>query len=71
MGDEKLVNLRSDIADHLVEIADMFEKQPKITIIIRTPWLEDGGVLISDDDYDLAVAEIQRLRGKRVIGSKP
>jgi hypothetical protein len=64
--------LRAQIADHLAAVADLFDhahrKQTRITIVIRTPWLEDGGVLVSDEeDLDAAVAEIQRLKPKEEI----
>lgn len=46
----------------------MFNQRPKITIVIRTPWLEeqgkDGGVVLTDDDFDAAIAEINKLRGR-------
>jgi len=72
MSDTKvnvLEKLRFRIADKLVEVSDMFEfpNKTRITIVIRTPWLPDGGVLISDDDFDEAIAEIQRLRQKDVV----
>ena len=62
MSRDKLQQVHVEVANRLGEIADLFTQQPKITIVIRTPWLEDGGILISDDDFDAAIAEIQRLR---------
>jgi len=62
-----LQELQHDISEKLLEIEDMFKRPVKITIVIRTPWLADGGVLISNDDFDTALAEIQRLRAKQII----
>ena len=64
-----LEKLRCRIADKLVDISAMFERpyETKITIVIRTPWLPDGGVLISDDDFDAALAEIKRLREREPV----
>lgn len=62
---DKLQRVHADVANHLADIADLFTHRPKITIVIRTPWLDDGGILIGDDDLDEAIAEIQRLRGKQ------
>ena len=65
-----LEKLRFRIADKLVEVSEMFERpnETRITIVIRTPWLPDGGVLISDEaNYDDAIAEIQRLRSKDMV----
>ena len=60
---DKLENLHQTVATHLSEIAALFQKpdEVKMTLIIRTPWLPDGGVVLSDDDYDLAIAELRRL----------
>jgi hypothetical protein len=68
-----LEQLRLRIADKLADISEMFERptETRITIVIRTPWLPDGGVLISDDDFTLALAEIERLRIKPIIGVDP
>jgi len=66
-----LIETRNEIAYHLEEICKLFKQRPKITIVIRTPWLaeqgKDGGVVLSDDDFDLAIAEINRLRHKPLI----
>jgi hypothetical protein len=70
---DTLVRLRNQVADHLEDICKLFTRRPKITIVIRTPWLEaegkDGGVLLSDDDFDLAIAEINRLRDRKPVGA--
>jgi hypothetical protein len=59
---DKLQRVHDEVSQHLEEISRLFTQRPKITIVIRTPWLEGGGVLLSDDDFDQAIAEIQRLR---------
>ena len=61
MSDPKLQRLHADISRKLNEINSLFTEDPKITIIIRTPWLADGGVLMSNDNFDEAVKELQRL----------
>jgi hypothetical protein len=72
-AEDNLVALQSRIADHLEDICKMFTHRPKITIVIRMPWLEaegkDGGVVLTDDDFDLAIAEINRLRDRKPLGS--
>jgi len=67
---EKLQLLHADISDHLEAISKLFTQRPKITIVIRTPWLEDGGVLLSDDNFDEAIAEIQRLRASEITAPR-
>jgi hypothetical protein len=69
---DKLQNLHADISEHLEQIARLFkhDQEVKITIVIRTPKLEDGGVLLSDDDFDLAIAEIQRLRARDIVAGQ-
>lgn len=69
----KLLNLQSRIADHLEDICKLFTQRPKITIVIRTPWIEaeaeggDGDVILTDDDFDLAIKAINRLRDREPI----
>jgi hypothetical protein len=73
MSSDLLLNLQAEIADHLEAISKLFKQRPKITIVIRTPWLgpnKDGDVVISDDDFDLAIAAIQRLRDREPIGKE-
>ena len=65
----KLQQLQLDISEHLNQIAALFKEDAKLklTLIIRTPELEDGGVLISNDDFDAAIAEINRLKAKEPV----
>lgn len=58
---EALKQLHSEICAHLEEIVLLFKSRPKITLMIRNPELDDGDVLISDDDADLAIEAIRRL----------
>ena len=67
MTSDKLLVLRSQVADHLEEICKLFTKRPKITIVIRTPWIDDGGVVLTDYDFDAAIAEINRLRERQPV----
>lgn len=66
--------LQDAIAAHLHAIGKFFTQRPRITIVIRTPWLDaqdlDGGVVITDDDLDAAIAEIHRLRDRPIVGWK-
>lgn len=74
MNEDRLILLRRLIAGHLEEIAGMFTRRPKITIVIRTPWLEaegkEGGVLLTDDDLDAAIAGINRLRNRPEVSAE-
>ena len=62
--DAKLQRIHADISDCLNKICALFDPKntPKLTLIVRTPWLKDGGLLMGNDDCDEAIAEIQRLR---------
>jgi len=68
---DKMLDLRDRIAYHLDKVAAMFTQRPKITLVVRTPWLDakgkDGGVVITDDDFDLAIAEINKLRAREPV----
>jgi hypothetical protein len=59
--EDKLRKLRADIAEHLEEIAALFTQRPKITIVIRTGWLNDGDVVLTDDEADLAIEALRKL----------
>lgn len=59
----KLRRLQENIADHLEEICKLFTQRPKITIVIRTPWIEgEGDVVLSDDDFGAAITAIRKLQ---------
>lgn len=44
------------VRHHFTQPADV-----RLTLIARTPWLADGGVVVSDDSYALAAEELARL----------
>jgi hypothetical protein len=59
--------LRNIVARKLEEIRPYFTNTNavRLTIVIRTPWLADGGILISDEeDLNDAVKEMTRLMAK-------
>ena len=62
--DDVMARLHADITKRLNQIAELFDEKhvPMITLVIRTPWLENGGVLMGNDAFDAAIAEINRLR---------
>lgn len=60
----QLLNLQADIADSLEVIRALFKGAPKITLIVRNPAVEDGDVIISDDDFELAIGAIRHLQAK-------
>jgi hypothetical protein len=66
---DKLQRLHADISESLNEIAALFDPKhtPMITLIVRTPWLEDGDVLMGNDDYDEAITAINRLRSREPV----
>lgn len=70
---DKLQRIHADISESLNEIAALFDPKhtPMITLIVRTPWLEDGDVLMGNDDYDKAIAAINRLRPTAEIETDP
>jgi hypothetical protein len=63
MSSQWLRHLQSDIADSLEDIRRLF-KNPKITLIVRSPDLADGDVVMSDDDLDQAIASLRHLQEK-------
>lgn len=53
--------LHADLSRDLDSICARF-KNPKVTLIVRAPDLEDGDVVIGNDDLDMAIAAIERLK---------
>ena len=66
---DKLKHLHADISEKLNEINRLFTQDTKMTLIIRTPWLEDGGVLMGNDDFEEAIVELNRLRAREPVQS--
>ena len=70
-GDDVLLQLHSQVEQHLLEICKLFTQRPRITIVIRTPWLEaegkEGDIILTDDNFELAIAAINRLRNRKPI----
>jgi hypothetical protein len=62
-----LQRLHQDLSFDLDRIARRF-RNPKITLIVRAPDLEDGDVVIGNDDLDAAIAAIQRLKEREAHG---
>jgi hypothetical protein len=68
MASERLARAHAEISDHLEAIAGLFVGgTPMITLVVRTPWIADGGVLLTNDTTDEAVAEIQRLAARAAV----
>ena len=72
MSDQKLLRLQADIADHLERICDLFTQRPKITIIIRTPWLVgEGDVVLTDDSAEEAITALRKLEASKTATITP
>ena len=50
-----------DLQDDLDRICKRF-KNPKITLVVRAPQLEDGDLVIGNDDLTSAIGAIRRLQ---------
>lgn len=64
---DKLERLHFDIGGYLVDIEKLFNCPVKITLVVRMPDMADGGVLLSNDDIQSAIAEIVRLKDKATV----
>lgn len=58
---EPLDIVRAEITDRLNEIAALFKGEPKITIIVRAPTLDDGDLVMTNDDLGAAQVALKRL----------
>lgn len=60
--------LHDELSQHLNRIARMFVPGVKLTLVIRTPDVPgDTGIVIGNDDYDAAIAEIQKQRRTGIV----
>ena len=62
----KLEGLFFDLQGDLDRISKRFVR-PKLTLVVRAPDLPDGDVVIGDDDLDMAIAAIERLKSRQPI----
>ena len=57
----------AEIANHCGDIAVLFKPGAKVTVLIRNPDIAEGGadMLVTDDQPDLIIAAIQRLKERK------
>ena len=67
--DPKIVRLHCQLAEILEQVERCFTGPTKVTLLVRTPKLADGGVLIGNDDPEIAIAEIRRLSQKVAVSA--
>lgn len=48
----------------LEEASKCFNGEPKLTLVVRHPSCPDGGIVLTDDTLDDAIAQIERLRNR-------
>lgn len=59
----KMENLFFALQDDLDRICRRF-KNPKVTLVVRAPDLDDGDVVIGNDDLDATIAAIVRMKDR-------
>lgn len=70
---DKMAEFKDQLCnEHLVPIEDRIREfwpgqDVKVTLLIRMPWLKDGGILITNDSIEDALAEVNRLREKEIV----
>lgn len=65
-----LTNLHAEIANHCGEISDLFKHGAKVTVLVRNPGLEDGDVLVTDDQIDFVIIALGKLKEKEELRLK-
>jgi hypothetical protein len=60
----KLAEVHAEVANHCGDIAELFKPGAKVSVLIRNPRLNDGDMIVTDDDMDLVIAAVQRLKEK-------
>lgn len=58
--------VHAEIAGHCGEIAALFKPGARVTVVVRNPNEEskDADAIFTDDDLDLVIASIERLKKK-------
>jgi hypothetical protein len=60
-----LTKLHAEVARHCGEIADLFKRgEARVTILIRNPGVTDGDIVVTDDQFDSAIAALHQLKTK-------
>jgi len=59
---EILDTLKDQIGVHCDEILDLFKNGAKITIIVTNDKYGDAGVLVTNDDLDRVIKEIEKRK---------
>lgn len=67
-----LQDTHEEVATALAHLARLFAPHCKLSFVMRSPKIEDGDMLVTDDDPALVIAAIQKLseREKRVLGRR-
>lgn len=60
-------SLTRRLNDLLFEIESCFKSGAKVTLIVRNPCVDDGDVVMGNDDYDLAIGAINKMRNRTPI----
>ncbi len=62
-----LTRLHMDISWQLQRIANQLPKEYKLTLVARNTQIPTAGIVLTDDDLDLASAEILKLKERPEI----
>ena len=62
MDNRMMWDLHNSLSNHLDTIGKLFVRQPRITLVCRCPWLDDGDTVIGDDDLTEAIRAIEKKR---------
>lgn len=60
----KLDDVRQKITLYALEIERFFVAEPKVTILVRNPTVQDGDLLITNDDLTSIETSLNRLKTK-------
>ena len=58
------IEAQMKISTHLEAIERMF-KAPKVTLVIRNPELEDGDLIVTNDNFEDAIEAIKNLKDRK------
>lgn len=65
----EILDLHARLSQKLCEIKSFFNTDLPVTLVVRTPHLDSGNLVIGDDDLDQVIQAIREFQEGKVEGA--